>query len=134
AKIFRRSHQTIPEVCTLAGPAQPPARRPNDSYCERGQPRCRRITLIAFYLIGAILRGILGRYLERAREDSKLRGISRDSITVFWREAALCRPGGGDHERGHCRHWVLLRAGRMFCSDAEPGFHEVGSAVRDAGY
>jgi hypothetical protein len=37
-----------------------------------------------FYLISAILRGILGRYLERAREGAKLRDICRDSIVVFW--------------------------------------------------
>jgi PEGA domain len=50
-------------------------------------------TLIVFYLISAILRGILGRYLQRAREGTKLRDISRDSIVVFWGEAACAAHG-----------------------------------------
>jgi hypothetical protein len=42
-------------------------------------------------------------------------------------------PGVADHETSHCRHCVGPRVGRMFHNDAEPGFHEVGSAGRDAG-
>src|SRR5262245_39522522 len=40
----------------------------------------------------------------------------------------FCRVAGGDYEPSHCRHGVWLHAGRMFYNDAEPGFHEVGSA------
>src|SRR5262245_54375721 len=66
-----------------------------------------RRTLIVFYLIGATLRGILGRW-----------------------------PRWWDHEPTHCDCGVWFHAGRMFRNDAEPepGFHEVSAANRDAGH
>jgi hypothetical protein len=42
-------------------------------------------------------------------------------------------PRDGDNEPSHCRHCVWLHLGRMFHNDAELGFHEVRSAVGDAG-
>jgi hypothetical protein len=57
--------------------------------CIHAQPHCRRTTLIIFYLIGATLRGTLGR------EGPKLRGGSRDSMALFWGEAAPMPPRVG---------------------------------------
>src|SRR5262249_21585028 len=64
------------------GPSQPPARSRPPHLLRARQPHCRRTTLIVFYLISAILRGSLGRQPLCAREGSKLRGISRNSIAV----------------------------------------------------
>jgi hypothetical protein len=41
---------------------------------------------------------------------------------------------GWDYEPSHCRHCVWLHAGRMFHNDAELGFSQVRSGVRDAGH
>src|SRR5215831_20828481 len=51
-------------------------RRPNrcNAPCIHAQPHCRRTTLIIFYLIGAKLRGTLGR------EGPKLRG----DLATLW--------------------------------------------------
>src|SRR5262245_18483440 len=57
--------------------------------CIHAQPHCRRTTLIIFYLIGATLRGTLGR------EGPKLRGGFRDPMAVFWGEAAPMPPRVG---------------------------------------
>jgi hypothetical protein len=57
--------------------------------CIHAQPHFRRTTLIIFYLIGATLRGTLGR------EGPKLRWGSRDPMAVFWGEAAPMPPKVG---------------------------------------
>jgi hypothetical protein len=57
--------------------------------CIHARPHFRRTTLIIFYLIGATLRGTLGR------EGPKLRWGSRDPMAVFWGEAAPMPPRVG---------------------------------------
>jgi hypothetical protein len=44
-----------------------------------------------------------------------------------------CRQGW-DHEPSGCRRGLWTDAGRVFCNDAEPGFSQIRSAIRDAGH
>src|SRR5919201_5776136 len=44
-----------------------------------------------------------------------------------------CRQGW-DHEPTGCRRGLWTDAGRVFCNDAEPGYSQIRSAIRDPGH